>query len=149
MPSIHPQHIATSSAWAAVTVGTPESFLYMRSQISLARAWFFSSQVSNAAWVWKALTRSGSTVMGPSVWAKHSGGHGCGVPGQCDVPFVALASRFNAAAGRCQVVESIDEPPLFRPRPVDGCPGFRVFQVGGADADANDRMGYGHVDLRA
>ena len=59
MPSIQPQHSATSSASAAVTVGTPEAFLKIFSHTSGSRSWLRRSHDSNAASVRNALIRLG------------------------------------------------------------------------------------------
>src|SRR5215510_7681075 len=63
MPSIHPQHKATSSACASVTVGRPELFLGILSQSSVSRAWFAFIHAANAASVRKLLIfrKSGTT----------------------------------------------------------------------------------------
>src|SRR5438128_2104978 len=62
MPSIHPQHSATSSASALVTVGRPDPFLWIFSHSSVARAWFAAIHFSNAAGVRKLLTIFGSGI---------------------------------------------------------------------------------------
>src|SRR4029078_12124015 len=59
-----PQHRATSSACALVTVGRPEPFLWIFSQSSVLRAWFAFIRAANAASVRKLLIFLGSTMTG-------------------------------------------------------------------------------------
>src|SRR5580698_10529711 len=63
MPSIHPQHKATSSACAAVTVGNPDPFLWIFNHSSVSRTWFEAIHFASAASVRKLLifVRSGIT----------------------------------------------------------------------------------------
>ncbi|CAN5742115.1 hypothetical protein BH11MYX4_BH11MYX4_02550 [soil metagenome] len=44
----------TSSASATLTVGSPEPFLWIFTQISVSRAWWARIHASNARWVRKA-----------------------------------------------------------------------------------------------
>src|SRR4249920_2672200 len=67
MPSIQPQHNATSIACALVTVGRPDPFLCNFSQISVSRAWLAFIHATNAASVRKLLIFAGSGTTGAIV----------------------------------------------------------------------------------
>jgi hypothetical protein len=64
MPSIQPQHRATSSACAGVTDASPDDLLWTLIQTSGSASWWALSHLSNAVSVAKTLIRRGSGTTG-------------------------------------------------------------------------------------